>query len=167
MTDENVALLDANTLTVSYADINGLNASDNIFTLSVVANRAGAISEMIDINSSTLTSEAYLGNSLEVATVELTLEGQDAAEFELGQNEPNPFNDFTVVGFTLPEAGDAQITVYDVAGKGITSRFGAYAKGYNTEKFMKNELGVSGVLYYTLESGEYTATKKMIIIEQS
>jgi hypothetical protein len=165
MTDENVALLDANTLTVSYADINGLNASDNIFTLSVVANRAGAISDMIDINSSTLTSEAYLGTSLEVATVELTLEGQDAAEFELGQNEPNPFNDFTVVGFTLPEAGDAQITVYDVAGKVITSRFGAYAKGYNTERFMKNELGVSGVLYYTLESGEYTATKKMIIIE--
>jgi len=165
MTDENVALLDANTLTVSYADINGLNASDNIFTLSVVANRAGAISEMIDINSSTLTSEAYLGTSLDIATVELTLEGQEVGAFELGQNEPNPFNDFTVVGFTLPEAGDAQITVYDVAGKVITSRFGAYAKGYNTERFMKNELGVSGVLYYTLESGDFTATKKMIIIE--
>lgn len=165
MTDDNVALLDANTLTVSYADINGLNASDNIFTLSVVANRAGAISEMIAINSSTLTSEAYSGTTLDIATVELTLEGQEVAEFNLGQNEPNPFNDFTVVGFTLPNAGDAQITVYDVAGKVITSKFGAYAKGYNTERFTKAELGISGVLYYTLESGDFTATKKMIIIE--
>ena len=165
MTNDNVALLDANTLTVSYADINGLNASDNIFTIAAVASKDGAISEMININSSRLNSEAYVGTSLDVATVELTLAGKEAAEFELGQNEPNPFNDFTVVGFTLPEAGEAQITVFNVAGKVITSRFGEYAKGYNQERFTKTELGVSGVLYYTLESGDYTATKKMIIIE--
>lgn len=165
MTNDNVALLDANTLTVSYADINGLNASDNIFTIAAVATKDGAISDMININSSTLNSEAYIGTSLEVATVELTLAGKEAAEFELAQNEPNPFNDFTVVGFTLPEAGEAQITVFNVAGKVITSKFGEYAKGFNQERFTKSELGVSGVLYYTLESGEFTATKKMIIIE--
>ncbi|KXK38825.1 MAG: hypothetical protein UZ09_BCD002001198 [Bacteroidetes bacterium OLB9] len=35
----------------------------------------------------------------------------------------------------------------------------------NSEVFTKAQLGVSGVLYYTLESGDYTATKKMIIVE--
>jgi len=35
----------------------------------------------------------------------------------------------------------------------------------NSEIFTKDQLGVSGVLYYTLVSGDFTATKKMIIVE--
>ena len=50
-------------------------------------------------------------------------------------------------------------------GRVITRRNIDGTKGYNTVNFDSNKLGTSGVLYYTLESGEYSATKKMIIIE--
>ncbi len=38
-------------------------------------------------------------------------------------------------------------------------------KGLNSEIFNREQLGASGILYYTLESGDFTATKKMIIVE--
>jgi len=57
------------------------------------------------------------------------------------------------------------MTVFDVTGKVIVQRDIDGVKGYNTVNFTANQLGTSGVLYYTLESGDFTATKKMIIIE--
>ena len=73
--------------------------------------------------------------------------------------------DKLVVGFNLAEAAAATMTVFDVTGKVIVKRNIDGVKGYNTVNFNANQLGTSGVLYYTLESGDFTATKKMIIIE--
>ena len=87
------------------------------------------------------------------------------SSFELYQNTPNPFNNSTVIGFNLPEASLASLTIFDVTGKVIVKRNVDGEKGFNTVNFTANQLGTSGVLYYTLESGDFTATKKMIIIE--
>ena len=84
---------------------------------------------------------------------------------ELFQNEPNPFRGQTVVGFNLVEAAAATISVYDVTGMVIVKRDVDGVRGYNTVNFTADQLGASGVLYYTLDSGDFTATKKMIIIE--
>jgi len=117
MTDANVGVLNDNTVTVSYSDMAGIDATDNLFTLVATAKINGNVSKMVGINSSVLTSEVYTGNSLDINTLELTLNGTEVADFNLSQNEPNPFKESTVIGFTLPEAGKATITVYDVAGK--------------------------------------------------
>jgi hypothetical protein len=55
--------------------------------------------------------------------------------------------------------------VYDATGRVVTVRKADAIKGMNSEVFTKEQLGVAGVLYYKLESGEFTATKKMIVIE--
>ncbi len=165
MTEANIGILDENTVTVSYSDMEGLNSSNNLFTLTAIATKSGAISEMIDLTNSALTSEGYVGEGLEIHTIDLTINGEEAASFRLDQNEPNPFNDVTIVGFDLPESGNATLTVYDVAGKIVTTVVGTYAQGYNEIKLEKEDLNTTGVLYYTLKSGEFSATKKMIIIE--
>ena len=165
MTDVNVGILDENTLTVSYSGVDALTSSDNMFTVKARVLTDGTISEKVRLTSTAVNSEAYVGASLNINTVELTIEGEEVANFSLGQNEPNPFIDQTVIGFTLAEAGATVITVTDVAGKLISQKRGDFAKGYNTVTFTKNELSTVGVLYYTLESGSFTATRKMIIIE--
>ena len=81
------------------------------------------------------------------------------------QNTPNPFNGETVIGFTLPQAGQATLKVMDVQGKVIKSLTNDYAKGYNQISINAKELGATGVLHYQLESADNVATKKMIIIE--
>ncbi|NNF33030.1 MAG: T9SS type A sorting domain-containing protein, partial [Saprospiraceae bacterium] len=102
---------------------------------------------------------------LDIHTIELTIDGGEEATFSLDQNEPNPFDEVTVIGFRLPESGNATLTVYDVSGRVITNVRGNYAQGYNEIKLKKEDLNATGVLYYTLKSGDYNATKKMIIIE--
>jgi len=65
----------------------------------------------------------------------------------------------------MPSAAKVSLRVYDAVGKQIVVRNINAEKGMNSETFTSTELGVSGVLFYTLESGDFTATKKMIIIE--
>jgi hypothetical protein len=65
----------------------------------------------------------------------------------------------------LPEASDAVITVFDVTGRVVLVRKASANKGMNSEVFTKEQLGAAGVLYYRLDSGDFTATKKMIVIE--
>jgi hypothetical protein len=83
----------------------------------------------------------------------------------LYQNQPNPFEDITTIGFQLAEAGSARVTVFDVTGKIVALIQDQYSRGYNEITISKSDLRTSGVLYYQLESGDFTATRKMILID--
>jgi hypothetical protein len=165
MTDANIGIMNDNTLTVSYSDVNAITATNDLFTLTVRATESGKISNMLSLTSNALASEAYVGTGLDVTKVAMTINGQEVRAFSLGQNTPNPFDDNTVIGFDLPESGNASLTVYNVAGKVIKAVQGQFAQGYNEIKLTKTDINTTGVLYYTLKSGDHTATKKMIIIE--
>ncbi len=83
----------------------------------------------------------------------------------LEQNTPNPFQAETNIGFVLPEAMRASVTVYDVTGRVIRAIEGDYVKGFNQVQFRTSDLGVSGILYYRLNAGTYSSTRKMVLIE--
>jgi hypothetical protein len=82
--------------------------------------------------------------------------------FELYQNQPNPFVNKTAIGFHLPEATTATLTVYDETGRVVFTQKGDYAKGYNALSLDRALLSTRGVMYYTLETATASATKKMI-----
>ena len=71
----------------------------------------------------------------------------------------------TTIAFQLAQDGPASLTVFDVTGKTVTVITGQYARGYNEVSINKTDLGASGVLYYQLESGDFTATRKMVVID--
>ncbi|MEM6318918.1 MAG: T9SS type A sorting domain-containing protein [Bacteroidota bacterium] len=140
-------------------------ADDVLFAVTFTANTTGLLSELVSVSSDVTAAEAYNTDG-ELMNVAIDFNGAaTAAGFELNQNTPNPFNATTVIGFNLPEAGAATLTVMDVQGKVLRAIQGEYAKGYNTVSLNANELGATGVLYYQLESANNVATKKMIIIE--
>ncbi|MFT6333642.1 MAG: hypothetical protein ACJATI_000370 [Halioglobus sp.] len=169
MTDANVGVLGNNLVTVSFnsAVAKTAGTAEAVFTATFVATKDGNIGNMIDVTSKVTSAEAYVGTSLEVRDVTISTRGDVTvvAATELFQNEPNPFKGQTVVSFNLVDAAQATLTVFDVTGKVVTNENIAGVRGYNSVTLNANQLGTSGVLYYTLESGEFTATKKMIIIE--
>jgi hypothetical protein len=112
--------------------------------------RAEAYDEDVEVKA--LTLEFRNGSS----TVEV---------FELYQNVPNPFKGATVVGYTLPSEMPAVLTVYDVSGKVLLVKDLDGNKGYNEEKISRAELNGAGVLYYQLDAADYTATKRMVLID--
>lgn len=153
-----------NVVTTSWNSTTPVTADDALFTMTFRSAVSGRLSDIIAVNSDITRAEAYVGSDLEIVNIDVD-NTTESAEFALYQNEPNPFTTNTVIGFVMPEAADATLTVYDVTGKVIKLVDGNFAKGYNEIELSKSDLGAAGVLYYQLDSGDFTATKKMIIIE--
>jgi hypothetical protein len=86
--------------------------------------------------------------------------------FALGQNVPNPFTDETIIGFTLPEAGQASLTISDLAGRVIFSSTSQYTAGYHEIKVRKQDLNGAGLLFYRLETDKHAAVRKMILTDR-
>jgi hypothetical protein len=88
-----------------------------------------------------------------------------AKEFALYQNVPNPFESKTIIRYDLPETGMATLTVFDQTGKVITEIERESQRGTNEVELRRSDINGNGLLYYRLESGDYSAVKKMVIID--
>jgi hypothetical protein len=161
-----LGLISKNILTVSFASQQELRlfAEDVLFTVVVKANQDVNAAEAIEISSEITNAEAYFEN-LTVGSVKLISRAQSTPLIVLRQNEPNPFVHQTVISYDMPVASKVTLTVHDVSGKVVASRSIDAQKGMNSEVFTRQELGQTGVMYYTLKSGEFTSSLKMIVIE--
>jgi len=90
--------------------------------------------------------------------------------YSLSQNYPNPFNPETHIQFAIPKAEQVRITVYDLQGKLVRTMVnerkaaGTYSVVWNG----RDENGVkvtSGVYFYRIDAGEFSMTKKMVLMK--
>lgn len=86
--------------------------------------------------------------------------------FNLSQNYPNPFNPSTTIKFAIPKDGNVTFEIYDVLGKLVATlannefkKAGEYEVSWDAGNF------ASGVYFYELISGEFSATKKMVLLK--
>lgn len=133
------------------------------------------VSSVVDY-SSTSVSNVTLESSNNYLNVDvvLTADGLTSVKSEsnnavttyaLSQNYPNPFNPNTLISYQLPANGFVTIKVYNVIGKEIATLVNEYQQSGNYSKeFNANGL-TSGVYFYTIKSGSYSATKKMILMK--
>lgn len=86
--------------------------------------------------------------------------------FTLEQNYPNPFNPSTDISFTLPEGAPTKLVIYNTLGQVVRTLVDGYVTaGTKTVHFdAKDDAGnelASGSYLYKINSGSYTATRKM------
>jgi large repetitive protein len=95
-----------------------------------------------------------------------TLEIDTPSKFGLSQNYPNPFNPVTKIDFELPVDSKICIRVFDITGKEVLNLINNENRnaGYFTVTIDGSRLA-SGVYFYSLSSGSFTAVKKMILIK--
>ncbi len=91
-------------------------------------------------------------------------------QMELQQNYPNPFNNTTTIIFTVPQAIQAELVIYDVAGQKIKTLFsGKTVSGNNRYRWNgKTEQGkeaASGLYFYRLKTNRGSIVKKLILIK--
>lgn len=95
--------------------------------------------------------------------------------FTLGQNYPNPFwsgapsgsmrNSSTTIAYSIPSAGKVTLKVYDILGKEQVELVNAYqSAGDYKVTFTADDLP-SGVYFYKIQAGQFTATKKCILMK--
>ena len=87
-------------------------------------------------------------------------------KFLLSQNYPNPFNPETIIEYALPTDALVSLTVYDMLGREVTSLvIGEYQKAGNySVKFNGADIP-SGIYFYKITAGNFTQTKKMILLK--
>jgi len=100
------------------------------------------------------------------AIVEIINEGNSTPlNFSLQQNYPNPFNPQTKIKFDVPKASFTKLVIYDLLGKEVATlvneelRPGTYEADWDASSFS------SGVYFYRIVSGEFTETKKMVLMK--
>jgi hypothetical protein len=164
----NYASLKNNNLTISWSSEEVVSAREGevLFTISMKAKTNGKLSEMIKLTSDVAKAEAYTGQDMEAAKIEVNYNNAQGSEtYSLRQNEPNPFRDETTIKYEVPQAGKVKFTVYDVSGKIMTVKNVDAAKGMNTLRLTRNEVKTIGMAYYTMEAGDFKATRHMIVVE--
>ncbi|MCI0717124.1 MAG: T9SS type A sorting domain-containing protein [Chlorobi bacterium] len=85
--------------------------------------------------------------------------------YSLSQNYPNPFNPVTNIKFAIPNGGLVKIAVYDITGREVAALVNqSLNAGSYTVDFDASSLS-SGVYFYSISAGNFTDTKKMVLIK--
>ncbi len=87
------------------------------------------------------------------------------SNFELQQNYPNPFNPTTNIRYDIPKASKVTLKIYDILGREVTTLVNTFqSPGRYTVRFNAQNLA-SGVYFYQLNAGSYTAIKKLMLLK--
>jgi hypothetical protein len=85
--------------------------------------------------------------------------------FSLSQNYPNPFNPSTSIKFSIPEASNVVLKVYDILGSEVAVlvnekvQAGNYTVNFDASQF------ASGMYIYSIKAGEFNVSKKMMLLK--
>ena len=171
----------------SAVDVNG-DGVVNIFDLTLVAQGIGKTSATAPavaagrIDSATietwiaqarLADDGSIAFRQAIANLEVLLASMIPSETALLANYPNPFNPETWIPYQLAAPAEVALTIYDMNGVAVRRlAIGHQAAGmyqsrgravYWDGRNGHGESVTSGLYFYTLKAGEFTATRKMLI----
>jgi photosystem II stability/assembly factor-like uncharacterized protein len=98
------------------------------------------------------------------------IENNTPINFTLTQNYPNPFNPSTTFRYSIPQADNVKVTIYNVNGElvaEIVNQFqsaGTYEVNWNGKNSLGQQLA-SGTYIYRVQAGDFVSSRKMILLK--
>ncbi len=135
----------------SITDANGCTTNGNLQTLVVAPTPC---------EQQRTTTSGMVAKSASVVSVQ-----HEPATFadELRQNYPNPFGAETIISYTLAKPGNINLRLFDMNGKLVKIlATGSKDAGSHSVSLQAGNLA-AGIYYYQLQTGNYTAVKKMVV----
>jgi hypothetical protein len=81
------------------------------------------------------------------------------------QNYPNPFNPSTTIKYDLPKDSRVSLQIFDILGREVATLVnGEQTAGLKSVEWNASSFA-SGVYYYRIQAGEYTATRKLLLLK--
>lgn len=86
-------------------------------------------------------------------------------EYDLMQNYPNPFNPTTTIKYSIPNSVMVKLIIYDLLGREVKTLVNDFQQsGEHSIQFDGGTLS-SGVYFYSLKAGDFTQTKKLVLMK--
>ena len=116
-----------------------------------------------------LVDEDLQGNKTYHGPVFASAGAEVPGAYALMPNYPNPFNPSTAIGYAIPQDGQVTLTIYNVLGQEIRTLVdnhqaaGTYTVMWDGKDATGQHLN-SGVYFYSIKSGDYSNTRKMVLM---
>jgi len=91
--------------------------------------------------------------------------GISISQMELEQNYPNPFNPATTINYKLSNDGYVSLKIFNSLGEEVTKLVNEFQKAGNHKIVFDGKELPSGMYVYKLTSGNYTESKKMLLLK--
>jgi choice-of-anchor A domain-containing protein/uncharacterized repeat protein (TIGR01451 family) len=124
-------------------------------------------SVMVDEDSQTLYAATSSGAIYKMVDNTVGVEDNKITptEFALEQNYPNPFNPSTIIEFSIPNAGQYSLKIFNVLGQEVATLMNKeFAPGKYTYNFDASRL-TTGIYFYKLVGEKVNLTKKMLLLK--
>ena len=164
---EDVSVTDENAGGVCTTDLNGfyrmaVSPDTHSFSFSHPYYVDTTISEIVIIHEQT--------TELNVTLFEISIGIDDNLTFipnkyTLSQNYPNPFNITTSIAYTIPDRQYVELKIYDILGNEIVTLVNEQKQaGKHSVEFNASRLA-SGIYFYSVKTGDYNHTKRMVLLK--
>jgi hypothetical protein len=90
---------------------------------------------------------------------------QVPAHFTLSQNYPNPFNPSTKIKFDIPKSDFVSLKIFDILGREVAALVNEQLNSGTYEAEFNGTNYPSGVYFYKLMAGDFTETKKLVLVK--
>lgn len=141
-------------LDIPLSEFTGLTTMNNIAQYILVGQPTGLTTVYID--------NFYFYNSTSGIK---EIGGNIPSDFSLEQNYPNPFNPATKINFSLPEANNVTLKIYNALGQEITTLVNQFMNAGKYEVSYDAAELPTGIYLYSLSAGNFKSVKKMLLIK--
>jgi hypothetical protein len=158
---------DAYTTDVVEGAVDGEVLSIVRWSISDGKEHAVAVSSLTDgLTGAPMTNGlVFTPNGVAVAVTAVEAMKTVPSDYSLLQNYPNPFNPSTMIKYALPADGMVTLKVYNSLGAEVATLVsGTQASGMHEVSFNASGLS-SGIYFYTLRSGAFTKTQRMMLLK--
>jgi len=158
----------------SITDGNGIYQINSVLqgAVKIYVDRLGYSSDSISLNLVSGNTYENLNFNLSQIYVGIIKQNDKVpTAYSLGQNYPNPFNPMTNFKFSMLNAGDVKIVVYDVMGREVQTlvnkrlNAGTYEVRFDARHGGSSRELTSGVYFYRMVTEGYLETKRMLLIK--
>lgn len=101
------------------------------------------------------------GNAIGIQNIGTEVPG----EYSLFQNYPNPFNPATKIKFGIPDPGFVTLKLFDILGQETAILLSKHLLPGTYEISWDGSNFAGGIYFYRMQAGEFTTTKKMILLK--
>ncbi|MFA7419683.1 MAG: GDSL-type esterase/lipase family protein [Melioribacteraceae bacterium] len=160
------SISEAGTMKNIYSTTTGDGGIDDVTGLSGSARYVRVLCTVRSIADS-----GYVLNEFEVYgkvnATDLAKENQLPFEYKLEQNYPNPFNPVTNISYSISSPSKVTLKVFDVLGNEVSTLVNEFKQPglYSSQFSILNSKLSSGVYFYRLQAGNFTQTKKLILLK--